>query len=108
MKIVARDGALTAKQGIAGDIIRVLVAAGLILLVPLVAMQFTGEVVWTLFDFAVAGTLLVGTGLVYVVTTRKTQQVRRKFLVGLGLTAALLLVWIELAVGIFGTPFAGQ
>ena len=39
-----------------------LAAAGL-LMVPLVAMRFTSEVNWSVFDFIVAGVLLFGTGL---------------------------------------------
>ena len=34
-----------------------------ILIAPLIAMQFTGEVHWTLFDFAVATILLSATAL---------------------------------------------
>ena len=43
-----------------------------ILLVPLVAMQFTDEVVWTLSDFVVAGVLLFGSVLVYELAGRMT------------------------------------
>ena len=41
-------------------IIWIALATGLILLVPLLATQFTSEVNWTLLDFATAGTLLFG------------------------------------------------
>jgi hypothetical protein len=34
-----------------------------LLLIPLIAMQFTNEVNWTLFDFVVAGFIL-GTGFI--------------------------------------------
>jgi hypothetical protein len=43
--------------------VRVALATALILLLPLVAMQITDEVDWGLADFAVAGALLGGTGL---------------------------------------------
>jgi hypothetical protein len=43
--------------------IRVALATAFILLLPLVAMQITDEVDWGLADFAVAGALLVGAGL---------------------------------------------
>lgn len=49
-------------------------ATGLILLVPFLAMQFTDEVAWTLSDFVIAGTLLFGTGLTYVLVARKTEK----------------------------------
>jgi hypothetical protein len=87
---------------------RVVLAAALVLLVPLVAMQFTHEVRWGVFDFVVAGGLLIGTGLMFVLLTRKPSTLRHRIVIGFALGVALLLVWIELAVGIFGTPFAGS
>jgi hypothetical protein len=82
--------------------IRVLLGAALILLLPLSAMQFTDEVVWNLADFAVAGGLLVGTGLLYEAAGRRTQNIAYRAAAGVALAAALLLVWINLAVGIIG------
>jgi hypothetical protein len=43
--------------------VRVALATALILLLPLVAMQITDEVDWGLADFAFAGAILAGTGL---------------------------------------------
>jgi hypothetical protein len=82
--------------------IRVLLGAALILLLPLSAMQFTDEVVWNLADFAVAGGLLVGTGLLYEAAGRRTRNIAYRAAAGVALAAALLLVWISLAVGIIG------
>jgi hypothetical protein len=82
--------------------IRVLLGAALILLLPLSAMQFTDEVVWNLADFAVAGGLLVGTGLLYEAVGRRTRNIACRAAAGVALAAALLLVWINLAVGIIG------
>ncbi|MSU25122.1 MAG: hypothetical protein EXS32_15045 [Opitutus sp.] len=73
------------------------------MLVPLVAMQFTDEVVWDVADFAVAGVLLLGTGLTYELATRKAGQIAHRVAVGMTVAAALLLVWINLAVGLIGT-----
>ena len=83
---------------------RVALAAALILLLPLLAMQITDEVVWDLTDFAVAGALLVGTGLTYEVVARKAGNIAYRAAVGVSLAAALLIVWINLAVGIIGEP----
>lgn len=74
-------------------------ATGLILMIPLVAMRFSSEVNWTLFDFILAGVLLFGTGCTYVLAARKMR--RHRLVIGLVLAAAFLYIWAELAVGIF-------
>lgn len=89
------------------SIVGIVLATALILMVPLVAMQFSGEVVWSLFDFVVVGTLLLGTGLAFEVITSKVDKAHR-VIVGLGLVVLLLIVWAELAVGVVGTPIAGS
>lgn len=79
-----------------------------ILLIPFIAMQFTAEVTWTLFDFVVAGVLLLGTGLMCELVMRKVKNMNYRIGVIAVILAALFLIWAELAVGIFGTPFAGS
>ena len=79
----------------------VALATGLILLIPLVAIQFTDEVAWTLIDFAAAGTLLIGAGSTFVLTARMPPRYR--VVVGIVLAAAFLWVWAELAVGVVTT-----
>lgn len=74
-------------------------ATSFILLIPLIAMQFSDQVVWTPFDFIAAGILLFGTGCLFVLTTRKLKKYRVALSI-LFLTA-LVYVWAELAVGIF-------
>ncbi len=86
----------------------ILSAAGLLLLLPLVAMQFTNEVNWSVSDFMIAGILLFGTGGLIELTIRKINQVSLRVWVIFGILLVLFLVWAELAVGIFGTPFAGS
>lgn len=80
----------------------------LVLMIPLAAMQFTQEVVWTLSDFIVAGILLMLAGTAYVVGTRLVKTKMQRLVVGGLVGVSFLLVWVELAVGIFGTPFAGS
>lgn len=76
---------------------------GSLLLIPLIAMQFTDEVVWTLSDFIFAGTLIFGTGLTYKLLTKKTGDVIYRLAVGSALGIGFLLIWVNLAVGIIGT-----
>lgn len=72
-----------------------------ILMVPLVAMQFTNEVAWTGSDFVIAGLLLAVTGLVLVAALRTLRTARAR-LVAAGVVAiGFLYCWAELAVGIF-------
>ena len=85
-------------------ILLTLVAA---LLIPLIAMQFTTEVRWTTFDFIVAGVLLLGTGLLIEIVLRKTDRGALRILAILAVLAIFVLIWLELAVGIIGTPWAG-
>ena len=82
-------------------------AIGLLLLVPFVAMQFTDEVNWSGADFIVAGVLLVGlVGIAELISVVITKKSHRLLLGGVALII-FLLVWAELAVGIFGSPIAG-
>ena len=82
---------------------RVVLATAFILMLPLLAMQMTDQVVWDLADFAVAGALLVGTGLMYELAARKAGNIAYRAAVGVALAAAFLLVWMNLAVGVIGT-----
>ena len=77
-------------------------AAALLLLLPLVAMQFTKEVNWTLSDFAVFGTMLVVACGTYELAARTTTNSPYRAAVGVAVVAAFILVWINLAVGIIG------
>lgn len=76
--------------------------AAALLLLPAVAMQFTDEVQWTAFDFVAMGMLLAALGLGLELAMRISRN--RAFRVGatVVLVAAFLLVWAELAVGLFG------
>jgi hypothetical protein len=82
---------------------RVAIATAVILMVPLVAMQFTDEVAWGPGDFIVMGAVLFGTGLSYELVAGKSGNIAYRAAVGLGLAAAFLLVWLNLAVGVIGS-----
>lgn len=82
--------------------------AAVLLSVPFVAMQFTGEVKWGFFDFIVAGVLLFGTGLAIELALRMVTGFWTRIAACAALLLLLFIVWAELAVGIFGTPIAGS
>ena len=79
-----------------------------LLLIPIIAMQFTNEVKWDLYDFIIMGILLSGTGIVCELIIRKVRKMQYRVIMVLAVLVAFLLVWAELAVGVFGTPFAGR
>jgi hypothetical protein len=81
---------------------------GILLLIPLVAMQFTSEVNWSRFDFLLAGVLLLGTGLLVEGVLRTVKTKSKRLLLVSVILLILALIWVELAVGLFGTPFAGS
>jgi hypothetical protein len=84
------------------NIIRIAIVTAFILLIPLVAMQFTDEVDWRLFDFVALGALLFGSGLTYELISRKAGNSAYRAAIGVAVAAAFLLVWINGAVGIIG------
>lgn len=75
-------------------------ATGAVLLVPLIAMQFTTEVNWDRTDFIVMGALLFGIASLFVLAARRVPR-KRRLLIGSVFVAVFLYVWAELAVGIF-------
>lgn len=89
-------------------LIIILASVSVILLIPFIAMQFTDEVNWSVSDFAIMGVLLYGTGLLCELVLRKVKSVQNRILICAALVVAFLLIRAELAVGIFGTPFAGS
>ena len=73
---------------------------GALLLIPLIAMQFTTEVNWGLADFVVMGAILFGMASLFVLVARRIPPNRRA-LIGIVFVAAFLYIWAELGVGIF-------
>ncbi|MBE0661360.1 MAG: hypothetical protein IH597_02740 [Bacteroidales bacterium] len=89
-------------------LIIILTVAAILLLIPFIAMQFTTEVNWEANDFIIMGVLLFGTGLLCELVMRKVHRVKHRVLICGVILLAFLLVWAELAVGIFGTAFTGS
>lgn len=85
------------------NIVRILLVTMLILMVPLVSMQFSNEVNWDAFDFFVAATLLIGSGLIFDFIARRSRDAGYKTGVGVAVVSGLILVWMNLAVGLIGS-----
>jgi len=77
-------------------------AGALMLLLALVAKQFIGEVSWV-DNLAQTGALLIGVGVAVELASRKTGEAAYRAAVGLALASALLLGWVNGAVGIIGS-----
>ena len=75
----------------------------LLLSMPLVAMQLSGDVAWGLFDFAFAGSLLIGTGLLARTALRRSRGPAYRAAAASALATAFLLVWVNAAVGVVGS-----
>ena len=84
-------------------LIGIVLAVGLLLLIASIA-RFP----WSRFDFVVAGVLLLGTGLICELVLRMVKRPVYRIAIFAAILGALALVWIELAVGLFGTPVAGS
>ena len=80
----------------------------IILSIPLIAMQFTKEVNWTISDFLVMGILLFTTVFTIDFVLKKFKTLKSRLILIVGIVVLLALVWAELAVGIFGSPLAGS
>ena len=84
-------------------LVGIMLAVALLLLVPVIA-----KFPWSPIDFITAGVLLLGTGLLCELVLRKVRKIEYRIAICGAILVALFLVWTELAVGLFGTPFAGS
>ena len=80
----------------------------LLLLFPLLGTLVSNEVNWSFFDFIVMGILILSMsfGIKQVIMTTKNTNYRVLIIGMILLVFILILIWVELAVGIFDTPFA--
>lgn len=76
-------------------------AAAVLLLLPLVAMQFTPEIVWDQADFAIFGVMLAVACGAFELAVRLTHRPAYRVLASLALTGGFILLWAQLAVGVF-------
>ncbi|WP_395046217.1 hypothetical protein [Flavobacterium sp.] len=79
-----------------------------ILLIPAIAMLFTNEVNWSIGDFVVMGTLLLTVVLATEFILRKISDKKYRIAIITLLIILFLLLWVELAVGLFNSPIAGS
>lgn len=80
----------------------------LILVFAVLGNLFSKEFNWSPADFFIAGILLFGTALIIDLIRRIVKNKTYKILLCIVVLFILILTWVELAVGLFGTPFAGS
>ena len=79
-----------------------------LLLIPLIGMTITDEINWSPFDFIFMGSLLIFLSIgINFVSNRAKNFKNRVLYIGI-LVIIFMLILAELAVGLFGTPFAGS
>jgi hypothetical protein len=102
VQILKERVAVMMNQDITRRLLAWAIVIALLLLVPLVAMQFTDEVNWNLFDFVIMGCVLFGIGLAYELLARRSKDTTYRVAFGIGLVTAFLLFWVNGAIGIIG------
>ncbi len=90
------------------NIIHIALGTVFILLMLMLVNQFNDEVDWKIGDFIVMGILLLSAGLAYELIAKKMSTTAYRVAVAIAIGIVFLLIWVELAVGIFGSPFAGS
>lgn len=97
------NGILEGNQ-LRGGLVRWLVwgGAAALLLLPLVAMQYTQEVQWTWHDFVFMGVMLLVVCIAYEVAARIARSNAYMVAAGLAVSGGFFTVWANLAVGIVG------
>ena len=92
---------MTSRPPLPTAALRVAIVTALLLLVPALAMQFTGEVNWGPGDFAAAAALIFAAGMAGVLAFRAWPGAGQRVLAAVLIALVTGLVWAELAVGLF-------
>ena len=79
-----------------------------LLLLPLIGGFISIEINWNLFDYLVMGFLLTIMGFSAILVYNKFKNSKLKYIYLAVIGVIFLLIYIELAVGIFGSPIAGD
>jgi hypothetical protein len=78
-----------------------------LLIIPLLGVLITDSVEWGIFDFSLMGSLLLVLGIAINLTFLNIKHFNKRIAIISFVILIFLLIWVELAVGLFNTPFAG-
>ncbi|MDB2463458.1 hypothetical protein N9W69_01420 [Flavobacteriaceae bacterium] len=79
-----------------------------LLVFPLMGTFLSSQVNWTWFDYLVMAGLLLGLGIGAHFILKRFHKSPKKWSYLFALILVFILIWAELAVGIFGSPIAGH
>ena len=88
--------------------ISILIGTLLILLIPFIGGMFREDINWSLADYLIAAVLLLSTGFLLELVNRKIKKINSRLFISVFIVLLLIIIWAELAVGIFGSPFSGS
>lgn len=71
-------------------------------------MSLTDEVHWSLFDFSIATLFLSSLSLTIEITLTKVKPAFHRLIALTIISAIYFILWIEISVGAFGSPVAGN
>ena len=88
---------------------RTLIATSLLLTVVAIAERLhPDEVNWSGFDYLIAGLLVFTAGFTLETVMHRWRQHKMRWWIAALVLLIFVLLWLELAVGIFGSPIAGS
>ena len=85
-----------------------LIIFGIILSIILLLNFISDEFDWNIFDFIVLIIMMIFTAALFEIATRTAKTKKNQKILFILITIIFLLIWAELGVGIFDSPFAGD
>lgn len=79
-----------------------------LLLIPFIGNIFSNQVNWSLFDFIIMGLVLGILGIIIHFILEKVRDKTFRIVPIIFVLIIFLMIWVELAVGVFGSPIAGS
>jgi len=79
-----------------------------LLLIPFIGNIFSNQVNWSLFDFIIMGLVLGILGIIIHFILEKVRDKKFRIVPIIFVLIIFLMIWAELAVGVFGSPIAGS
>lgn len=85
-----------------------LIIFGFLLSIILLLNFISDEFDWNIFDFIVLIIMMIFTAALFEIATRTAKTKKNQKILFILITIIFLLIWAELGVGIFNSPFAGD